>query len=41
VNRYSSTGLAPGKTHFFRVRATDGGGVSAYSNIASPGVPRR
>jgi len=41
VNRYSSTGLAPGKTYFYRVRATNGGGDSAYSNIANPGVPRR
>jgi hypothetical protein len=32
---YNSTSLNAGTTYYFRVRATNGGGNSAYSNIAS------
>jgi hypothetical protein len=38
---YSSTGLAAGKAYFYRVRAINGSGNSAYSNIACAGAPRR
>lgn len=32
---YSDTGLAPGTTYSYRVKATNSGGESAYSNVAS------
>jgi hypothetical protein len=34
VTNYSSTGLTPSTTYYYRVRATSIGGDSAYSNIA-------
>jgi hypothetical protein len=39
VTTFSATGLAAGTTYFFRVRATNGGGASAYSNVASAATP--
>ena len=35
VTSYSNTGLTPGTTYFYRVRATNASGDSAYSNEAS------
>ncbi len=35
VTTYAATGLAPGTTYTFRVRAYDGSNNSAYSNVAS------
>jgi hypothetical protein len=35
VTSYSNTGLAASTTYFYRVRATNSGGNSAYSNTAS------
>ena len=41
VTRYSSTGLAADKTYFYRVRAINASGSSAYSNIANAGATHR
>jgi LmbE family N-acetylglucosaminyl deacetylase/3-mercaptopyruvate sulfurtransferase SseA len=35
VTTYSNTGLTASTTYFYRVRAANGGGNSAYSNVAS------
>jgi PA14 domain len=35
VTSYSATGLAAGTTYWFRVKATNAGGSSAYSNVVS------
>jgi titin len=39
VNSYSSTGLTAGATYWFRVRAYNGTGTSAYSNESSATTP--
>ncbi|MBI3911134.1 MAG: S8 family serine peptidase [Armatimonadetes bacterium] len=36
---YSNTGLNANTTYYYRVRATNAGGVSGYSNIASAATP--
>ncbi|MCB0162587.1 MAG: DNRLRE domain-containing protein [Anaerolineae bacterium] len=36
---YANTGLSPSTTYFFRVRAYNGSGNSAYSNIANATTP--
>ena len=41
VGSFFSTGLQAGKTYSFRVRATNAGGDSAYSNIATASTPKR
>ncbi len=38
---YSSTGLAANKTYYYRIRATNSAGSSAYSNTASAKTPKR
>jgi predicted phage tail protein len=35
VTSYASTGLQKNRTYYYRVRATNGAGDSAYSNVAS------
>lgn len=35
VTSYANIGLTSGTTYYYRVRATNGGGDSAYSNVAS------
>lgn len=35
VTVYTDTGLAPGTTYFYRIRAVNAGGESPYSNVAS------
>lgn len=40
VRGFSSTGLSPNKQYYFRVRATNGSGNSAYSNVAGTKTPR-
>jgi hypothetical protein len=41
VTNYADTGLAPGSTYYYRVRAGNAGGNSGYSNVASatPALP--
>lgn len=39
VTAYSSTGLSPSTTYWYRVRATNGAGSSAPSNVASATTP--
>ncbi len=39
VTSYQSTGLSGGTTYYYRVRATDAGGDSGYSNQASATTP--
>ncbi len=41
VKTYQSTGLSANKTYYYRVRAHNAGGNSAYSNIAKAKTPRR
>lgn len=41
VTTYASTGLARNKTYYYRVRAFNSGGNSAYSNQASARTPRK
>jgi len=40
VTGYASTGLSANKTYYFRVRASNASGNSAYSNTASAKTPR-
>ena len=40
VTSLSDTGLASNKKYYYRVRAYNGAGVSAYSNTASAKTPR-
>ena len=42
VTTYANTGLRPGTTYYYKVKAYDGGGNSADSNLASAEtLPRR
>jgi len=41
VTSYQDTGLTPNKTYYYRVRAYNGNGDSAYSNTASAKTPRK
>jgi Calcineurin-like phosphoesterase/Bacterial Ig domain/Purple acid Phosphatase, N-terminal domain len=41
VVAYSDTGLAGNKTHYYRVRAVNGGSQSAWSNTASAKTPKK
>lgn len=38
---YNNTGLSGGKTYYYRVKATNAGGSSAYSNEASATTPKK
>lgn len=38
---YANTGLSGGKTYFYRVKATNAGGSSAYSNEVSATTPKK
>jgi predicted phage tail protein len=40
VRTFSSTGLSANKQYYFRVRAANGSGNSAYSNVAGAKTPR-
>ena len=40
VTSFANTGLSANKTYYYRVRATNGAGNSAYSNTASAKTPR-
>jgi hypothetical protein len=40
VTTFSNTGLSRSTAYRYRVRATNGGGDSAYSNIATATTPR-
>ena len=40
VASYSSTGLKSNRPYYYRVRASNGSGSSAYSNTASAKTPR-
>jgi RHS repeat-associated protein len=35
---YTNTGLTAGSTYYYRIRATNAGGASAYSNVATVGL---
>jgi hypothetical protein len=42
ITAFSNTGLTPGTTYYYRIRATNGAGDSGYSNevmVATPQVP--
>jgi hypothetical protein len=41
VTTYTNTGLKANRTYWYRVRAYNAGGVSAYSNTVSATTPRR
>lgn len=41
VRTYSNTGLAGNKTYYYRVRATNAAGSSAFSNTASAKTPKK
>lgn len=40
VTTYANTGLSGGKTYYYRVRATNAGGDSAYSNVVTVATPK-
>ena len=41
VTSVAVSGLVPGSTHVFRVRAVNTGGASAYSNTANARTPKK